>query len=201
MANPEIIKALAVTARLMGTALDEDAARIFAEDLSAYPAQQILGALKRCRREVKGRLTVADVVTRIDDGRPGAEEAWSMIPRDEYSSVVWTQEMSQAFGVAVKLLESGDEVAARMAFKETYMKAVQRARDEAEPVKWSPSYGFDKGGRAGAIREAVERGRITNERAVKMLEQSAPEYAEQQRALGGPSRVSDLLPDFSGDAA
>lgn len=202
MANPEVIKALAVTARLMGTVLDEDAARIFAEDLSAYPAPQILAALTRCRREVKGRLTVADVISRIDDGRPGAEEAWAMMPRSESASVVWTDEMAKAFGACYRLIEQGDEIAARMAFKETYTQAVAKARDNAQPVKWALSQGHDKNGRAAAIREAADRGRISQDRAIAMLGHIAPELAEEHtKALTGPSPIAALLEGVKGDAA
>ena len=79
----ELLQALAVTAELTGTELSEPAARVMANDLAAYPVQQVLGALTRCRRELKGRLTVAAILERLDDGRPGPNEAWAMIPQDE----------------------------------------------------------------------------------------------------------------------
>ena len=81
-------------------------------------------------------LTVQDVVSRLDDGRPGAEEAWSMIPKNESESTVWTAEMSQAFGVCLGLLDSGDKVAARMSFKETYQRRVSQARENGKKVEW-----------------------------------------------------------------
>ena len=92
-----LLEALAVTAELTGTELSEAAARAMVADLQAYPAQQVLVALTRCRRELKGRLTIAAVLERLDDGRPGPNEAWAMIPQDEAGSVVWTQEMAEAF--------------------------------------------------------------------------------------------------------
>jgi len=164
-----ILKALAVTAELTGTELSKTAARVFAEDLSSYPVDQVLGALTRCRREVKGKLSVADVVSRLEDGRPGAEEAWAMIPRSEQESVVWTEEMSQAFGVCYRMIEAGDEIAARMAFKEAYTAAVNRARNSAVPVKWIPSLGRDESLRAPALEAAVAKGRMLPERAQALL--------------------------------
>lgn len=202
--NPEIIKALAVTAELTGTELSLDAARVFAEDLSRYPVAQVLGALVRCRREVRNRLTLSDVISRLDDGRPGAEEAWSMMPKTERDSVVWTDEMSHAFSVAQPLLDEGDAVAARMAFKEAYTVAVQSARDVGAPPKWWPSYGQDKSGRAVAVRQAAERKRIPAERAMQMLTLIGPQYAEEHHAaLTGPQHVAALLPSFErkGNAA
>lgn len=153
---PELIKAIAVTAELTGTQLSEAAAKIFAADLSQYPLAQVLAALTRCRREVKGRLVLADVISRIDDGRPGVEEAWALIPKNEDVSGVWTQEMQRAMQVAGPLMYE-DAVAARMAFKEAYARECQKARDAGEPVYWQPTLGHNKAGRDEARHEATNR--------------------------------------------
>src|SRR5262245_18509616 len=100
-----------------------------AEELAHFPEGQVHGALRRCRRECS-RLTLAVVLERIDDGRPLVEEAFAMLPRTEAESVVWTEEMRQAFGSARALFAARDHVAARMAFKERYVQLVQRARDQ-----------------------------------------------------------------------
>ena len=163
MPSAALIEAVAVTAELCGRTFTEPAARVFVSDLAGFPEPQVLAALARCRREVRGMLTVADVLQRIDDGRPGSDEAWAMIPQDEAGSVVWTDEMAQAWGVARGLLP--DRVAARMAFREAYAKAVAKARDAGQPPQWSPSLGHDPGARDAALRDAVERGRIGIEHA------------------------------------
>lgn len=168
-ASKALVQAVAVTAELTGTVLSPAAARVFCGDLGRYPEHQVMGALNRCRREVRGRLTLQDVIGRLDDGRPGPEEAWAMIPKDEYGSVVWTDEMAAAFGVALPLLSDGDAVAARMAFLEHYRKAVMLARDAGQPVKWTPSLGQDAGSREGALIEAVRKGRITAQHAAGLL--------------------------------
>ena len=182
----ELIAAIAVCAELTGTELSKAAARVMAEDLSVYPLVQVTGALTKCRKELRGRMTLAAVIERLDDGRPGVEEAWAMIPNGEGDTVVWTEEMAEAFGVAVKLLDE-DSIAARMAFKETYLKIVSRARDEGKPVQWQVSLGHDKSGREGPVLEAVRLGRLTTERAQKLL----PEIpvTEAGRAL-----VKDIIP-------
>lgn len=169
MATKELLQAIAVTAELTNTQLSEPAARVMAADLSAYPESQVMKALTRCRRELKGRLTIADVITRLDDGRPGVEEAWAMIPRDEAATVVWTDEMAKAWGVARPLLEMGEDVAARMAFKEHYGAAVQRARDERKPVCWMASLGHDAHGRASALLAAVQEGKLLAEQVTHLL--------------------------------
>lgn len=160
MASKTLLQAIAVTAELTGTQLTEPAARIMAADLSLYPEAQVLAALERCRRELKGRLTIAEVVSRLEDGRPGAEEAWALCPRDEAATVVWTAEMQQAWGVAQLLIDEGDLVAARMAFIEAYRTLVTRARANREPTLWQPSLGHDVAGREAVLAEAVRMGRL-----------------------------------------
>lgn len=181
MASVEVIKAVAVTAELCGAVFSEAAAEVFIADLEGFPESAVLRALTRCRKEHRGRLTVSDVVSRIDDGRPGPEEAWALMPLDESQSVVWTDEMAQAFGVALPLLDSGDKVAARMAFKEAYTKAVAEARDARRPVVWTPSLGHSKDGREGALMEAVQKDRLTMERAQEYV--PALGMATSQRML------------------
>jgi len=171
VADPDILRAVAVCAELTGTELSEAAARIFAEDLAAYPKSAVLHALERCRREVRGRLVLADVLARVveQDGRLGVEEAWALMPKAEEDSAVITQEMATAWGAAWSLICDGDAIAARMAFKEVYTRECRVARDAGTPVKWFASFGCDASGREAAIRRAVELGRITRERAVALL--------------------------------
>jgi hypothetical protein len=167
MAN-DLLQAIAVTAELCGTQLSEPAARVFLVDLSKYPIQQVLGALVRCRRELKGRLTLADVISRLDDGRPGPEEAWAAVAKlDEGSTIVWTYEMQQAHAKCEAVMD--DRVAARMAFLERYRYLCQFARDSSIPVQWIVSPGHDAGGREAAIVEAVELGRIAPDRVQQYL--------------------------------
>lgn len=160
-----LIEAVAVTAELCGRAFSEPAARVFLADLAGFDERAVLGALRRCRREVRGLLTVQDVVSRIDDGRPGPDEAWAQIPRDEAASVVWTDEMAEAFGVAAPLLQAGDKVGARLAFREAYTARLVAARDQRKPPRWQVSLGHDPRGRDQALAEAVQRQRLTLEQA------------------------------------
>lgn len=169
MASKRLLQAIAVCAELTQTNFSEAAARVLAADLSKYPEDQVLGALDRCRKELKGRLIPAEIIARLADGRPGPEEAWSMIPRDEAATVVWTDEMRAAWGVALPLLKEGDGVAARMAFLEHYRAAMLKARDAGTQVRWEPSLGQDPHGRERALVEAVEKGRLTAEHVTRLL--------------------------------
>lgn len=177
MPGSKVLEAIAVTAELCGRVFSPPAAKMFAHDLSKYPEEQVLEALTRCRREVRGVLTVQDVVSRIDDGRPGPDEAWAMIPRDETQTIVWTDEMAQAWGIALPLLDVGDKVGARFAFREAYVKAVSFARNLARAPHWQVSYGTDPHGRLLALLDAADRGRLTREQAHHLAPHELPTAA------------------------
>lgn len=194
-ATENLLKALAVTVELTGTNLSKGAARVMAEEFAQYPEAQVIAALARCRRELKGRLTVADVLDRMPSGHPGAEEAWSICGRclnDERLSVVWTQEMAQAFGAALGL--QGDSVAARMAFKEVYTANIAQARLEGRMPVWSVSPGTDKDGRELAILDAVEKGRISVDYARGVLPYHREDEGLNARLLALTSRAFKQLP-------
>lgn len=193
--SKELLQAIAVTAELTGTELSEAAARVMADDLCAYAEAHVLGALVRCRKELKGRMTVADVVTRLADGRPGPEEAWAICANslnDEGASFAWTHEMQAAFGVALAL--RGDKVAARMAFKESYERSVQQARDAGSQLKWSMSFGWRKEDREGPVLEAIRLGRIAPEVAMQYVRLEGADTPERllEMARGAVKKIPDF---------
>lgn len=191
MNEEQLIQAIAVTAELCGRTLSPEAARVFVDDLRGFDSAMVAGALKRCRKEVRGSLTVQDVVSRLDDGRPGPEEAWASIPNGEGASVVWTVEMSQAWGVAAALIDAGETVAARMAFKETYTRLVNQARDHGQPVKWLVSLGHDPRARTGVLALAVQQGKISAAEAHEMCPLlPAPAEVVLLALSGGVRRVA-----------
>jgi len=157
----DLTRELVMTAEMCGTSLSDAGAALFSAELSTYDPVQVKRALRKCRLELKGRLTMASVIERLDDGRPGAEEAWSLMPFDESQTVVWTEEMALAFGIAGPLIGEGDKIGARMAFKEVYSRMVSEAREQRKPVSWTASLGHDKNGREAALMVAVDRGRLT----------------------------------------
>ena len=121
----------------------------------------------------------ADIIGHIQaqDGRIGAEEAWAALPKDESATVVWSDEMARAFGVALPLIDSGDLIAARMAFLERYRAEVQGARAAGVPVCWTPSLGHDPAGRESVLRTAQAAGRLSAALVEKLLphrDQPAP---------------------------
>lgn len=179
--SARVIEAIAVAAEVTGTELSEAAIRAMEYDLAAYPEDAVLKALTRCRRECKHRLTLADVIERLQgsDGRPTADEAWSiaLVLMDEAASSATTDEIMTAWGAARTIYQDGDKVGARMAFRAAYEREVGLAREAGKPVSWRISEGTDKRGREMAARAAVEARRLTNEQARRYLpapEQNAP---------------------------
>lgn len=109
----------------------------------------------------------ADVIAQIDglaedDRRPGAEEAWALAlaAGDQTRTVLWTREMAQAWETARPVMDLGDEVGARMAFREVYARLVAEARTQQMPVAWSVSLGFDPEERNRVVADAVASGRL-----------------------------------------
>lgn len=166
----DVGNALRMMGEISGRAISPGAAAMMAQDLSSHSPDAVLSALQTCRHELNRFPTVNDIISRIEsrDGRPGAEEAWAMIPKSEDGSVVWTDEMSGAYGLAAPLIKSGDEVGARMAFKEKYAALVKESRIEKLPPRWSMSPGYDPAGRETAIREALRLGRLESTHALAM---------------------------------
>lgn len=166
-----LLQALAVTAEVCGTEFSEPAAKAIVARLSAYPLQAVLKALDKCQTEVTGRLSLAAIVGRIDDGRPSADEAWStaILAGDEASTVVWTTETAKAYWSAASLLEQGDKVGARMAFRDVYEREVSNARQSGAATKWEATLGTDPYQREQAIQQAAELNRIGHEHAKVLL--------------------------------
>lgn len=166
----KLLENLAATAELMGQQISPPALAVMAKDLSVYPQDVVIEALGMLRRESKFKMTLAAVIEKVEqlqpDGRPGADEAWAMIPHDEQASVVMTEEMAEALGIARPLLDEGDKIAARMAFKEAYARIVNANKTAGIKPKWFPSLGADKAGRDLVIAEAVRLGRLSANHAI-----------------------------------
>lgn len=142
--------------------------------------------------------TPADVIAQIeglvaDDGRPGAEEAWAMCCKadDESETVVWSEEMSQAYSIASPLMQSGDQVGARMAFKESYARLLEAARRERKPVAWSVSLGHDANKRHAALLAAETQGFIGKGQALMLAPPSGDLNATATLLLENSVKTED----------
>jgi len=158
-----------------GRTLSQGATDMITEKLKKYPEKDVENALLRCQDECIGKISIGDIIARIktSDGRPGADEAWALLPQSEEDSVVWTEEMSQAWGTAKNVMD--DQTAARLAFRDTYNRLVSEARQKRLPVNWIWSPGINQLQRERALLEAVGHKRITIERALELS--GAKKYA------------------------
>lgn len=143
--------------------------------LRGYEFVDVEKAFGQYMKSAEGRFSPkpASIISIIDamrpDGRPGADEAWAMIPMDEYASAVMSQEMAEALHVAQPLLNAGDKIAARMAFKDAYTRIVETNKRNGIKPSWFPSLGQDKEGREAVLAEAVRLGRLSADHAIGLL--------------------------------
>lgn len=164
-----VVEAISLTSEVCGATLSPAAADMLARDLADFDESAVIDALARCRMELQGPLKLVDILERIDDGRPEAEDAWTMMPKNELESVVWTDEMAQAWGIASPLLNTGDIAGARNAFKDAYGRAVLHARIKRTPARWMPSLGNDVASRERVLLEAVRKRRLTAAHVAQLL--------------------------------
>ncbi len=153
-----LVEMLVATAEVMGEQIRPTAAAYMVTDLATYPLRVLAEALTACRREVKGRLSLAAIMERIDDGHPAPNEAWAVAIRatDEAVTLVWTEQTRDAWTAALPLVEEGDKIAARQAFLEVYARLVKGARAVGGCAVYQPSLGHDATARAAALQLAVD---------------------------------------------
>lgn len=172
MSLEKLLNDLSGTAELMGKQLSPVALAMMASDLKEYHPSLISQALQNVRKGQKpfglGAI-VAEIESLKPDGRLGADEAWALYPHDEVTSAVLTNEISEAMQIAQPLLNEGDKVGARMAFKEAYTRIVAKNKNEGIAPKWFPSLGTDKNGREEVLKQAVQLGRLTQDHAISLL--------------------------------
>jgi len=181
----DLVKGLMATAEVIGDQLRPTAAAYMVQDLSCYSMALLERALAGCRRELKGRLSLAAVLERIDDGHPAPNEAWAVAIQaaDERNTVVWTTLTQQAWNTALPLVQAGDKIAARPAFLETYTRLLKEARAARLPAIYSPSLGFDLTSRNAALTDAVSKGLLAHDQVSDHLQLTAATPAFNPVAL------------------
>jgi hypothetical protein len=182
--DEDLIERIAIAYEVCGGVKNSSgAAQVIFNTLKKYPYAAVCAALERCISEVP-RLSLAEIIKRIDDGRPGTEEAWGMIPKSEHETVVWTHEMSTAYGACHRLIKSGDFIAARKSFIEAYQRLLVAARAKKTSVKWTVSPGTDKSHQDGIVKQALAAGKIDTETARQYLIDPDTSIAEITGRIG-----------------
>lgn len=195
-----LIQQIVCTAELLGQEITPMAAAMLAEDLNRYPKPVLAAALSRVRTEHTGKLTPKAILDRIDEamGRPAANEAWSiaMDAMDERKTVVWTQEMAQAWQTASVVASSGDMVGARMTFISAYERLVRCAREERRLPEVIVSEGHDPKHRIEAVKRAVQIGYLPATKAQEYLPalECVVPVINAQALIGGAEEVENCAP-------
>lgn len=181
---------IAGTAEIIGQGLNQAAIAIMCEDLAEWEFNDIQAALTVCRREVKGRLSLKDIIDRLPkkgDELPSADELWGQVYEyltDEYKTFVLPEMAFAALentnGGVYELAMSGDKTAARMAFKAAYERLSQGFNGK---VKYSIRLGTDKENQANAIKTAYLEKKITKDTAAAFF----PEIDEMIGLLPPPN--------------
>lgn len=194
MSVADVTRAIAITAEITGASLTAAAIAVMTKDLlDAHGEESVLRALARCRRELSRPLTSGAVFERLaeDDGRPGADEAWALAlsAADDAETVVWNQEIQQALAAARPILDAGDKVGARMAFRDAYERIVRENRESRLVPEWSVSLGWDKARRKEAVEMAGRKGLLSSSQVAALL--PAPSGGIVEAALFGNKHVDD----------
>ena len=167
---------IAGTAEIIGQGLNQTAIAIMCEDLAEWEFNDIQAALTACRREVKGRLSLKDIIDRLPkkgDELPSADELWGQVLEyltDEYKTFVLPEmaliALESTKGGVRELVISKDIVAARKAFIAAYERASQGFNGK---VKYAVRLGTDKQNQADTIKTAYLEKKITKEMAAIYL--------------------------------
>lgn len=171
------------------TEITESRAALIEYDLNGCTLDEVNDAWRRYRSvPTNTRMpTAAQLIQYIPDGHPSAQESFAMIPRNEYTSVIWSDEMRFAYGVCESLIREGNITGAFFAYKEEYDRLVQESRMKRRKPKWSPSFGDDKAGREVALVTAIEKKRISLDLACKFYPELEwlPSYEKLALTYGG----------------
>ena len=157
-------KILATISEIYGRTLTPEMTMIYWSVFSKYPIEQIEQAARKHVETAKFFPSPAELLEYIPAAKAsqhiGADESWAIVIEsfDEESTVVMTSEIAEARGVALPIYQSGDEIGARVAFRDAYNRIVKTA---SAPV-WFISAGFDGARRADAIAKAISIGRLSN---------------------------------------
>ena len=172
------------------------AMKIYWDGLQAYPLAAVEDAIRaHITDEKAGKWMplVADLTAQIrrtdpGDGHPGPDEAWGIVAKimsSEAETAALTEEMREGWAACSPVMDLGDEVGARMTFREVYTRAVARSRAASQSPKWSMTLGTSPELRQLGIEAAIKAGRISQERGAALLPGLAAPKA--QSALPAPS--------------
>jgi hypothetical protein len=169
------------------------------ETLEAYRIEDVSAALRKHRNDNKFAPVLHDVLDvlnpKLSSRHLMADEAWAIALKsmDESETVVLTDEIMQSRSIAWDVWETGDKVAARMAFKSAYERIVT---DASSPT-WRISLGHDQQRRVEAISLAVEKGLLPKSELAKLGTDhpKGKQLSVERLALTASEKAATITPD------
>lgn len=154
-----------------GKVLSSGAMRMCIDALSKHPIDLLLEAISRHVKTGRFAPAPRDIIEILNTGgnHLSADEAWAIVPKSEAETVVWTNEMADAFAIAYPLIDDGDMIGARMAFRSAYERICENSRMMQLPVRWKVCLGYDKARVEPAVTKAVQQCRISQDHAKKYI--------------------------------
>lgn len=155
-----------------GRELTESVLTRYLELLGDVPAEIVDQAIRAHQLDPeRGRFfpLVADIRAKIPgEKRLSADEAWALCLKslDEWATVVVSDVIMAARAIALPILDDGDKIGARMAFREAYDRILA---DRGGQQGWYISLGYDKTSREEVALEAVQAGMIDMEAVVALV--------------------------------
>jgi hypothetical protein len=135
---------------------------LFFRELRDYPIEGIIAA---CREHMLDRQTAnfppkpGDILWRVNGGakRYRPDEAWgiAIAAADPRNTLIWTDEIAEAWAVAEPIYQMGDKIGARMAFRQCYERVTS---DPTRRPRIQVSQGYDFTEYQTALLLAVEQG-------------------------------------------
>lgn len=160
--KPRFLRAFAANAAVFNKPVTDDVVGIYWAILADYDVNDVEAAFVKHLKVSKFFPTPAELVALIPSAHAmkhvDADEAWAIVlaSMDEAETVVMTQPMLEARGIAWPIWQDGDEIGARMAFRSAYNRIIAAA---GKPV-WRVVAGWDAERRLSAIEQAKLLGRL-----------------------------------------
>jgi len=171
-----VLESLTVSLDMMGQDMNEASIQMMARELYSFPFEVVQKALRLAVRECKYKLNLAEIISRIDDGRPSPTQAWQSMSQFKESDAYYVpDEMHRAWcGVSTDMehADNSIKIACRQSFLETYEKMCQESCDQGKPISYflSQPQGIGREQKVlEVITKAIAQGQITTDKAVAYL--------------------------------
>ena len=158
----------------LGRRVEADTLDVFWDLLREIPIDAVMLAIDAHLRDPKRGAQFpapADIVRHLPtDPRTthvSPDEAWAIALKafDEKNTVVWSVQIQAAWATCEAIMQQGDAIGARMAFRSAYERNVTEAKAKGVPPTWHVSLGWDLDQRKNEIEQAKQLGRLTHQQA------------------------------------